>query len=656
MAKFFYVALFLLPLFVFAQTKDPKTKGNVAANKDKKVQLVEASKNDTIATIDMYKIVTLQHDTTYVDTSLTIQKEYKFNYLRKDNFGLLPFSNEGQTFNTLDYSYNKVTAYPGFGFAGKHFNYLQVDDIKYYNVATPMTELYFKTVMEQGQMIDAFITLNTSERLNFSIGYRGLRSLGKYVNQLSSNGNFRFMTSYNTSNERYFLKAHFTGQDLTNGENGGIVSLEDFEGGDSEFDNRARLDVYFLDATSILKGNRYFVDHHFRVNANKSANNLYIDHQLNYENKFFEYTQPTVVTTITTPAQGTIRLSRFGESYRSSGINDKTRYNRMYNKVGATYENSTLGQFQFFIEDFRYNYFYNRIIIQSPTYTIGNLLSDKFNVVGGQYTYQKNNWNGRFLFSSSISEQKMSTLDANLSYKFDEKNNVHFQYQNLSKVPDHIFNLFQSSYIDYNWANNFENEKINSLTVNANTQWASASLQVSSMKNHLYFFNESTTQDTITIKPGQYSKAINYLSLKVSKEFKFRKWALDNTVLYQKVDQDNDILNVPQLVTRNTLYYSTHVFKKAMFLQTGITFSYFSKYYANDYNPVIGDFYIQTKREVGGFPTFDFFVNAKIRNTRVYLKAEHFNSKFGDKNYYSAPNYPYRDFIVRFGLVWNFFS
>ncbi|WP_447634939.1 putative porin [Flavobacterium microcysteis] len=656
MAKFFYVALFLLPLFVFAQTKDPKTKGNVAANKDKKIQLVEASKNDTIATIDLFKIVTLQHDTTYVDTSLTIQKEYKFNYLRKDNFGLLPFANEGQTFNTLDYGYNKVTAYPSFGFAGKHFNYLQVDDIKYYNVATPMTELYFKTVMEQGQMIDAFITLNTSERLNFSIGYRGLRSLGKYVNQLSSNGNFKFMTSYNTSNERYFLKAHFTGQDLTNGENGGIVSLEDFEGGDSEFDNRARLDVYFLDATSILKGNRYFIDHHFRVNANKGANNLYIDHQLNYENKFFEYTQPTIVTSITTPAQGTIRISRFGESYRSSNINDKTRYNRMYNKVGATYENSTLGQFQFFIEDFRYNYFYNRVIVQSPTYTIGNLLSDKFNVVGGQYTYQKNNWNGRFLFSSSISEQKMSTLDANLSYKFDEKNNVHFQYQNLSKVPDHIFNLFQSSYVDYNWANNFENEKINSLTVNANTQWANASLQVSSLKNHLYFFNESTTQDTLSIKPGQYSKAINYLSLKVSKEFKFRKWALDNTVLYQKVDQDNDILNVPQLVTRNTLYYSTHVFKKAMFLQTGITFSYFSKYYANDYNPVIGDFYIQTKREVGGFPTFDFFINAKIRNTRVYLKAEHFNSGFGDKNYYSAPNYPYRDFIVRFGLVWNFFS
>ena len=273
MAKFFYVALFLLPLFVFAQTKDPQTKGNIAAGKEKKVQLTEPAKNDTIATIDMYKIITLQHDNTYVDTSLTIQKECKFNYLRKDNVGLLPFANEGQTFNTLDYSYNKTTAYPGFGFAGKHFNYLEVDDIKYYNVATPMTDLYFKAVMEQGQMIDAFITLNTSERLNFSIGYRGLRSLGKYVNQLSSNGNFKFMTSYNTLNERYFLKAHFTGQDINNGEKGGIVNLEDCGDDDSEFDNRARLDVYFLDATSILKGNRYFVDHHFRINANKSSNN-----------------------------------------------------------------------------------------------------------------------------------------------------------------------------------------------------------------------------------------------------------------------------------------------------------------------------------------------------------------------------------------------
>lgn len=651
MIKKFLFLLLLSPLFLFAQKQRPlrMNNGETVAKKE-----TELTKIDTIATIDQYKMITLYNDTTYVDTSLTIQKEYKFNYLRKDNFGLLPFANEGSTFNTLQYSLTSISPYPQFGFSGKHFNYMQVDDIKYYNVATPMTELYFKTVMEQGQMIDAFVALNTSERLNFAVGYRGLRSLGKYANQLSSNGNFRFISSYNTKNERYFLKAHFTGQDLSNGENGGITNIEDFEGEDPDFDDRPRLDVYSLDAVSMLKGNRYFVDHYFRINAEKGSNNLFINHQFNYENKFYEYSQPTVTTQISDIISDRT-ISRFGASYNSSKINDKTRYNRMYNKVGATYENSTLGQFQFFIEDFRYNYFYNRLIIRDSQ-VIKNLLSDEFNVVGAQYVYQKNNWNGRFLYSNSISNQEMSNLDASVHYKFDDKNSVDFKYQNVSKVPDHIFNLFQSSYIDYNWTNNFKNEKINAIEVTANTQWASATLNVSTMKDHLYFQDRNPDYDVLTVKPLQYSGSINYISLKVSKEFKFRKWALDNTFLYQKTDQDDDILNVPQFVTRNTLYYSDYLFKKALFLQTGVTLSYFSKYFANDYNPVLGEFFIQNNKEIGGFPVIDFFINAKIRNTRIYLKAEHFNSSFTGNDFYSAPNYPYRDFIVRFGLVWNFFS
>lgn len=54
--------------------------------------------------ITAYKIVSVKGDTTYVDTSLTIQKDYKFNYLRKDNFELVPFSNVGQTYNSLAYT------------------------------------------------------------------------------------------------------------------------------------------------------------------------------------------------------------------------------------------------------------------------------------------------------------------------------------------------------------------------------------------------------------------------------------------------------------------------------------------------------------------------------------------------------------------------
>jgi hypothetical protein len=112
---------------------------------------------------------------------------------------------------------------------------------------------------------------------------------------------------------------------------------------------------------------------------------------------------------------------------------------------------------------------------------------------------------------------------------------------------------------------------------------------------------------------------------------------------------------VPEIVTRNTLYYSNHFFKKALYLQTGVTFSYFTKYNMNAYDPLLAEFYVQNETELGDFPRLDFFINAKIKQTRIFLKAEHFNSSLTGYNFYSAPNYPYRDFVVRFGIVWNFF-
>ena len=601
------------------------------------------------AAFNQYRIITLQKDTTYVDTSLTIKKEYEYNYLRKDIFGLLPFANEGQTYAVLNYGFKKVTAFPEIGFSGKQFNYMRADDIKYYSVATPVTDLYFKTVMEQGQSIDAFITVNTSERFNISIAFKGLRSLGKYINQLSSTGNFRFTTSYNTLDKRYYLNFHFTGQDFLNGENGGITNTDDFENGAGAFSNRARLDVFLKDATSFMKGKRTFFDHNYRINASKGANNLYVTHQFNYENRFFEFNQKTVSS-----SSGT-SINRFGDSYVTSNINDQTRYNRIYNKVGAIYENSQLGKFHFYLEDYRYNYYYNKILILNSG-SIPSSLNDKIHAVGGQYDYQKNKWKGSFLYSNSISNQPMSNLDAKLNFKLDEKNEFIFQYQMINKIPDNNYNLYQCSYVGYNWFNDFKNEKINNLEAIAKTKWFETSIKLSSIRDHLYFSNDAIASSQQIISPKQYDKAINYLSIKVSKEFKWWKLALDNTMLYQQVDQDSAILNVPQFVTRNSLYFSNYFFKKAMFLQTGFVFNYFTKHYINDYNPITTEAFVQNQKKVGDFPMIDFFVNARIRQTRIFLKAEHFNSSMTGNKFYTAPNYPYRDFIIRFGLVWNFFQ
>ncbi|MFM2369344.1 MAG: hypothetical protein RL619_1644 [Bacteroidota bacterium] len=652
MRIFFFFIFLSFSSLLFSQKKnsanlDFESKYNSSDSINKKKQ--------PVATIDMYRVITLDRDTTYIDTSLTIQKEYSHNYLRKDIFGLLPFSNEGQTYNTLQYSLTDFSPLPEFGFKAKHFNFLEANQIRYSSVATPVTELYFKSTIQKGQSTDAFITLNTSENLNFSIAYRGLRSQGEYINQLSSTGNFRFTVSYNTKNKRYYSNAHFTSQDILNEENGGITTISDFESGDPKYNNRQRFEVYFLDAKSFLKGKRIFLDHNFRINANKGANNLYATHQFNYENKFFEYNQETVSSTV----GGTI-VDRFGDSFKDNGINDQTHYNKMYNKAGLIYENTTLGKFQFFVDDFRSNYYYNQILIFDDK-TVGNTLSQNINNVGGQYEYQKNKWNGKFLYSRSVTNQSLSNLDAKVKYDFNDDTELSFQYQNINKLPNNNYNLYQSSYIQYNWSNDFKNEKINSINMNAITPWVNASLQFSILNDHLYFNDVSTDAQILArtqiVAPAQYANTINYLSVKANKEFKFGRFALDNTILYQKVYQQDNVLNVPEIVTRNTFYYSSYFFKKkALFLQTGVSFNYFTKYFANDYNPVIGEFFVQNKKEIGNYPNFDFFINAKIQRTRIYLKVEHFNSSLSGNNFYSSSNNPSRDLTIRFGLVWNFFN
>ncbi len=649
--------LFLLPALAFSQTKKRERRADTTTASQNDTIKRSPKKNapdavnpaDTIATIDMYKIITLQRDTTFVDTSLTVQKEYAVNYLRKDNFGLLAFANEGQTYNTLDYGLTNFSPFPEMGFKSKHIAYHEVDDIKDYNVATPYTDIMYRSVISQGQVLDATFTANTSPNLNLFIGYKGIRSIGKYINAISSNGNFKIGGSYNTTDKRYFLKLHFTGQDLSNEENGGIVDTDLFDSGNDLYTDREKLAVYFNDAKSFLKGNRYFIDHTFKLNKT-NPNSLVFHHQFNYENKFFTFTQPTVST-------------RFGDAYTSS-ISNKTRYNKMYNLIGAAYSREDIGTIEFYVEDYNYNYFYRTIVLNNGgNVAIPNSLNDRINTYGARYTYHKDKWKGTALLSNSITDQSLANIDVQARYSIDDANVLSARYQNMNKLPDLNYNLYQSDYIAYNWSNNFNNEKINSLEVEAKTKWVSASLQYTILKDHLYFSNDfvpananSTVFDTLLVTPKQYGNTINYLSLKVSKDIKFWKLGLDNTILYQNVDQADNVLNVPSLLTRNTLYYSDYLFKRALFIQTGFTFQYFTKYYGNDYNPLIGEFYSQDKRKMGGFPLIDFFLNMKIQEFSLFVKAEHFNSSFTGYNFYSAPNYPYRDFTIRFGIVWNFFS
>lgn len=592
------------------------------------------------ADIKLYKTFNLEKDTIAIDTSLTIQDEYRYNYLRKDNFGLFSFANEAYLYNQLDFSKTKISILPQIGFNAKHITYLQNSDIYYYSVPTPLTDLYFKTVMRQGQSLDALLSVNTKPNLNFTVAYKSVRSIGDYFNSLSSNGHFRFITSYHSPNKKYYLHTNFVGQDILNQENGGIVDFSQLDGTNLSFKQRERVDVYFNDAYSKLKGNRYFLDHSYQF---ATGNSLVLKHQMYYENKFYEYIQKT-------------SSSRLGNSLYPS-VNNKTNYDVFYNKAGVSFKTKNLGEVYFFIDNYSFNQFYT---IPDETTYVSSLpynYHNRINNIGGQYDFDHKKWNFHILLQNAISSQPSSNYEAFAKYKFDENQYVKISAQQISKIPDNIFVLNQSDYENYNWLNAFKNEKQTILKAETKNKWFEASVQLTSLDDHLFFYNTEESLDSLVVKPFQYNKSIQYFAAEIAKEIKYKNWALDNRIKFQQVEQSDKVLNVPQLITRNTLYYTKAVFKKAMLLQTGITVNYFEKYYADDYIPVIGEFYTQNLMKVGGFPVLDFFVNARVRQTRIYLKAEHFNALFTDKvKYYNTPNYPFRDFHIRFGLEWNFFK
>lgn len=647
------VFLFFTSITV-AQTKSSQSLEKDEQAKTDQDSLINTSQNppdqksskDEKPNIQEYLIISHENDTTYVDTTLTIQKDYKFNYLRKDNFGLVPFSNLGQTYNTLTYNFENTSLMPEFGARARHFNYMEIEDISYYRVPTPLTELFVRTAFEQGQLVDAFFTVNTSPQFNFSVAYKGLRSLGKYQHVLTSTGNFRFTGDYNSKDGRYGAKGHMVTQDLMNQENGGLQddSLENFESGDPEFIERSILEVNFEDAESILLGKRYHFDHGYKViNPNDSIakNSLSVNHIVSYETKYFQYEQASAQTTI------------FGDAFNTSGLSDKVTLKTLYNQLQLNYGNNVLGNFQFNASHDKYNYGYNKLVILNGQ-TITNRLKGNVVAVGGKYHkyYRGFELNGDVGVNVSGDFQgNYIKGDASIILTDDIKASATINHS--SKAPNYNALLYQSNYIKYNWQNKLNNIETQQIAFKLESEkLANVSVDFSTIDNYVYFKEDESTAQVAAF---QNNSTINYLRLRLQKEIKFGKFALNATVEYQNVKDKDTVLNVPEFNTRNTLYFSSHMFNKAMFLQTGVTVNYFTKYYMNAYNPVLAEFYVQKERQYGEFPRLDFFLNAKIRQTRIYLKAEHFNSSLTGYNYYASPRNPYRDFVIRFGVVWNFF-
>ena len=592
-----------------------------------------------------YKIISHKRDTTYIDTTLTLQKEYKFNYLRKDLFEFLEFHNQGQAVNNLGYSFNNVYRFPDIGFSAKQASYFNIDDIDYFEVPTPTTEILYRTGLQQGQVLDALFTLNFSKRLNVSLSYKGLRSLGAYRQALVSNGNFRGTFQYRTKKNQYQMKGHLTSQDFFHQENGGLTteSLVNFIEDDANFTTRARLDVNLTDSESQFDGNRVYIEQSYKLLSskdsinNKDFSNLKVGHILTNENKTYEF------------IQGKLNTTFFGTANSSNPRDKKATSKITSNELNLEFNSKyVLGKFKAKTNFTNYSYGYDTILNSNSSV---NRLKLEGNAIsfGADWNAKIKNFQLNADVSITPGNGRLfgNFLKGEAVYEKDSVFSVKGTLLLSSKSPNFNMLLHQSEYDAYNWQNNFSNVNTRDIGFDLKSKWLNASLNFTNLDNYTYFDEES--------KPQQFANQITYLKVKANREFKLGKFALDNTFMYQNVSSGSSVFRVPEFVTRNTFYYTDYWFKgKPMLVNIGVTFKYFTKYNANAYNPLLAEFRIQNDEQIG-FPTIDVFFNAQVRRTRLYFKVDNATSSLTDKNYFSAPNYPYRDLTIRFGLVWNWF-
>ena len=680
MHKFFLVPpFFLCSIIVFGQSRNNlDTKLEEKPLEEREV-IIEETK-DTFFKIDEYKIFYVDGRIESPDTSLTIFKDYKFNFLREDTFNLISFANSGYTYNKLSYDFLDDSKLPDVGASGKHFNYFEKGDIGYYKVATPFTEIFAKSTFEQGQILDFLVSVNLNANYNFTLAHKGYKSLGKYISTRVRGNQFRFSSNFNSKNNKTNWRFHLTSQNLFNQENGGLtpddiyffeqapdyfeldengnqIVLEDgsfkmvyYDG----FLDRSRLGT-LISAESSLYSKRFFSD--FKRTILKNSDNreiLSLGYRFTHEYKKLKYSDP-------------FNRPIFGEFNEEFQIEDESRYILQENEIIADINLSNLSQLKIGFNLVTWKNSYNEYSSEISSDLPLKLDFEQF------FYYIKWYKNGTKLnYSFNYSNSIKESLDQNIiQFKISGSpiKNITFDLKLVKqeKSPNLNFYLTRSIYEYYNWFNN-DLKPVATLGSSINLSYKdyiNISADYNQINNYT-FFSETANNfngeiDLLRFARVEQRDDINYFRAKLESKIDIGKFSFVNTGMYQKVDQVTELsqlatLNVPEWITRNTIMYSSKVFNNSLFIQTGITFNYFTKFYADYYNPLISEFVTQNYKQIGDYPRFDFFFNAKIQQTRVFVKVEHLNSSFTGYDYYSDPFNPYRDLSVRLGLVWNFFQ
>lgn len=191
---------------------------------------------------------------------------------------------------------------------------------------------------------------------------------------------------------------------------------------------------------------------------------------------------------------------------------------------------------------------------------------------------------------------------------------------------------------------------------------------IENITDHLYFGISNTyigKEAVPTDKQKDYSHDVRVMqhkgnlqifSASLKQDFKLGPLVWENEITFQTTSNE-DVLPLPKLNVYSNLYLLFRI-AKVLRVELGADIRYFTKYYAPDYSPAIGQFAVQDTQnpriEIGNYPIINAFANLHIKHCRIFVAANHVNA--GNGQMFLTPHHPINPMSIRWGVSWNFFN
>jgi hypothetical protein len=545
---------------------------------------------------------------------------------------------------------------------------LTLADTRFMNTTKPFTELGYLVGSKAEQQISILHTQNISPDWNFVLQYRLINAPGTFNSQNTNHNNFRFNSDFTSKNQRYHAYLILMSNALQSAENGGIQDESFLVNPNPAYEDRFNIPTN-LAATAfssrnffnvkLITGNRY-VDKHYLLRQ-----------QYDFGKKDSIVTDSTVVRYFLPKLrfENTTQLSKYNYQFldvQASGSSEFYKENYSFTNVPDTVNYQTgldvlktdfsLIQFPDSKNPLQFIKAGASFLLYTPTSVTTGGSRFTNTIAHGEYRNRTRNkkwdmllYGEFFILGRDLGNYRVkANLQRSLGEKFGA---LELGFENINRTPSDLFTSDLSFPVVR--GTDYANENVTALNASLNFSKIKTrlSLEYFLVSNYTYFkgFQES----------DQYAPLFNFIRAGVNRETNLGrrwKWYLD---LYIQTVTGNAPIHLPLVYTRNRFAYEGKPFRNLV-LSTGLDIRYYSPYFADNYSPVLGQFFYQTERKIAIRPDVAAYTNFRIRSFTTYVRVENLNTitqryGFGFKdNNLAAPLYPNPGMVFRLGIFWNF--